>query len=77
MPRLLGEFPDLPPMAEDRVVQWRPRDEVQGDDHFSDLDTFEPDPKGLRLADGYDIALLVLEIPQSYQEAIEFPDAAK
>ena len=72
-----SEYPALPPMPEDCVNQGRPRTDEKGADHFYDLDTSELDPKRLRLMDGYDIALAVMEIPRTYQKALALPDAAK
>ncbi|KAI9917639.1 hypothetical protein PsorP6_013356 [Peronosclerospora sorghi] len=45
---------------------------VQDDD-----DSEEPDPKLLRLTEGYDIALAVMEIPRIYNEAVVSPQAYK
>ena len=63
-------------MLEDRVTPIRPRTDDLRANHFYDLDTSEPDPKRIRLTNGYDIALAVKEIPRTYQESLASPDAA-
>ncbi|KAI9913568.1 hypothetical protein PsorP6_006567 [Peronosclerospora sorghi] len=57
----------LPPLPENR-------DDSSRDD---DSDIGEPDPKRLRLTDGYEIALAVMEIPRTYEEAMASPEAAE
>ncbi|KAJ0392461.1 hypothetical protein P43SY_002015 [Pythium insidiosum] len=44
-----------------------------GDEH----DSGKPDPKRLRLTDGYEIALAVMEIPRTYKEAMASSQAPK
>ncbi|KAI9919883.1 hypothetical protein PsorP6_015823 [Peronosclerospora sorghi] len=50
---------------------------MAGDGVEDNDDSEEPDPTRLRLTEGYDIALAVMDIPRTYNEAMASPQAYK
>ncbi|KAI9907223.1 hypothetical protein PsorP6_016342 [Peronosclerospora sorghi] len=66
-----------PPPSENSIVPWSNDITMTGDDVEDNDDSEEPDPKRLRLTDGYDIALAVMEVPRTYNEAMASPQAYK
>ncbi|OWZ13372.1 polyprotein [Phytophthora megakarya] len=81
VPPLRANFTDpvraLPAPPEDRIVAWEPRGGESKSGNADDDDISEPDPKRLRLTDGYEVALAVRKIPRAYAEAMKSPCAAQ
>ncbi|KAI9908449.1 hypothetical protein PsorP6_016505 [Peronosclerospora sorghi] len=50
---------------------------MTGDGVEDNDDSEEPDPKRLRLTDGYDIELAVIDVPRTYNELMASPQAYK
>ncbi|KAI9905581.1 hypothetical protein PsorP6_013858 [Peronosclerospora sorghi] len=67
---------DAPTIAADNQMLPPPVNDSQ-DNNYTRLHHSEPDPKRLRLTDGYDIALAVMDIPRTYNEAMASPQAYK
>ncbi|KAI9906482.1 hypothetical protein PsorP6_016600 [Peronosclerospora sorghi] len=66
-------------LPDNLVVEWLP---LLPENHVDsacddDSDIVEPDQKQLRLTDGYEIDLAVMEIPRTYKEAMASPKAAE
>ncbi|KAI9908574.1 hypothetical protein PsorP6_003355 [Peronosclerospora sorghi] len=71
----IGPLP--PPPSENNIVPWSNDITITGDDVEDNDDSEEPDPKRLRLTDGYDIALAVMDVPRTYNEAMASPQDYK
>ncbi|KAI9912034.1 hypothetical protein PsorP6_009779 [Peronosclerospora sorghi] len=69
---LMGLFP--PPPSENSIF---PDTTMTGDGVQDDEDSEESDPKRLRLTEGYDIALALMDTPRTYNEATASPHAYK
>ncbi|KAI9906740.1 hypothetical protein PsorP6_016208 [Peronosclerospora sorghi] len=57
------------------IVPWSNDITMTGDGVEDNDDSEEPDPKRLRITDGYDIALTVMDVPRTYNEAMASPQA--